>query len=298
MRDVTGHGADPSYNPPLRTNLPLHDITGGSAWLSELMYDMHPTKVNQAAMLAGAERSRYMLQNAADLDALQNGDELKVTVTNRTGHKLPTGYPEGRRIWINVQFYNDANQIISESAAYNLNTGVLSHDEYAKIYEVEPAIDETVSGITGLPEGPSFHFVLNSTVEKDNRIPPRGFTNENFARFGGSPVHYSYDDEQYWDDTEYPLPIGATSALVTLYYQSTSKEFIEFLRDENDAPDGGAGLVMYNLWNDNGKCPPEVMKQIQIDLILKTVPGDLDLDLDVDLLDFAIFAEYWLWEMP
>jgi hypothetical protein len=295
MRDVTGQGCN--MDPPVRDNLPLHDMTGGSTWLSGLMYDMHPTKVNQAAMLAGIERSRYMLQNAADLTALQAGDDLKVTVTNRTGHKLPTGYPEGRRIWINVQFYNDANELISESAAYDSDTGILSHDEEAKIYEVEPAIDETVSGITGLPQGPSFHFVLNSTVEKDNRIPPRGFTNAAFENFGGAPVHYSYEDGQYWDDTEYEVPIGATSAQVTLYYQSTSKEFIEFLRDENHGTptDEGAGLVMYNLWNDNGKCPPEVMKQIQIDLILKTVPGDLDRDLDVDILDFAIFADHWLW---
>jgi hypothetical protein len=140
--------------------------------------------------------------------------------------------------------------------------------------------------------------VLNSTVEKDNRIPPRGFTNAAFANFGGSPVHYSYDDGQYWDDTVYALPIGATSALVTLYYQSTSKEFIEFLRDENAAVDGGMGQVMYDLWNDNGKCPPEMMQQVQMDLIPTSVPADLNLDFVVDLLDFAIFAEYWLWEMP
>ena len=300
MRDVTGHGAHPDYNPPLRTDLPLHDITGGSAWLSELMYDMHPTKVNQAAMLAGAERSRYMLQNAADLDALQVGEAIKVTVTNQTGHKLPTGYPEGRRIWLNVQFYDASMNLIEESGAYDPVTGVLTHDEAAKIYEVEPAIDETVSGITGIPEGPSFHFVLNSTVEKDNRIPPRGFTNATFDNFGGSPVHYSYEDGQYWDDTVYALPIGATSALVTLYYQSTSKEFIEFLRDENHGTPNneGAGLEMYNLWNDNGKCPPEMMQQVQMDLIPTSVPADLNLDFVVDFLDFAIFAEYWLWEMP
>jgi hypothetical protein len=295
MRDVIGQGCN--MDPPVRNDLPLHDMTGGSTWLPTVLMQTHPGQVNAAALTAGISRAEYMLQNAADLNAVQIVDDLKVTVTNRTGHKLPTGYPEGRRIWINVQFYNDANEIIAESGAYDPNSGVLSHDEYAKIYEVEPAIDETVSGITGLPVGPSFHFVLNSTVEKDNRIPPRGFTNAAFANFGGSPVHYSYDDGQYWDDTEYPLPIGATSAQVTLYYQSTSKEFIEFLRDENNDPNHGAGQVMYDLWEANDKCPPEVMKQIQVDLILRTVPGDLDRDLDVDLLDFAIFAEYWLWEI-
>jgi hypothetical protein len=239
-----------------------------------------------------------MLQNAADLVAAQDGEELKVTVTNNTGHKLPTGYPEGRRIWVNVQFYDGAMNLISESAAYDPNTGVLAHDEEAKIYEIEPAIDETISGITGLPVGKSFHFVLNSTVAKDNRIPPRGYDPNTFANFGGNPVNYSYEPGQYWDDTEYEIPIGATTAKVTLYYQSTSKEFVEFLRDENHATPAGAGQVMYDLWNDNGKCPPEMMQQTQLDLIPTTVPADLDKDLDVDLDDFSIFAEYWLWSYP
>jgi hypothetical protein len=138
--------------------------------------------------------------------------------------------------------------------------------------------------------------VLNSTVATDNRIPPRGFTNATFDNFGGSPVGYSYEDGQYWDDTAYPLPLGATSAQVTLYYQSTSKEFVEFLRDENTTT--LHGQVMYDLWNDNGKCPPEVMRQIQVDLVPTTVPADLNKDFVVDLLDFAIFAEYWGWMLP
>ena len=96
----------------------------------------------------------------------------------------------------------------------------------------------------------------------------------------------------------YLIPSGATSAEVSLFYQSTSKEFIEFLRDENAAPDGGAGQVMYDLWNNNGKCPPEIMQQVQMDLIPTSVPADLNLDFVVNLEDFAIFAEYWLWSYP
>ena len=186
--------------------------------------------------------------------------------------------------------------LISESAAYDPDTGVLAHDEDAKIYEIEPAIDSTISGITGLPEGKSFHFVLNSTVAKDNRIPPRGYDPNTFANFGGLPVNYSYDPGQYWDDTEYDVPYGATSAQVTLYYQSTSKEFVEFLRDENTTT--ADGQIMYDLWNNNGKCPPEMMQQVQVELTPTTVPADLDKDLDVDIVDFSIFAEYWLWSYP
>lgn len=287
MRDVTGKGCN-FGTPPLRDDLPLHDLTGGSAWLPGLLNTLFPDKVDEAAMQAGITRARYMLRNAADLTVVQEGSNLKVTLTNNCGHKLPTGYPEGRRIWINVKFYDDTMSLISESCAYDVNTGYLSHDPEAKIYHVEPGIDPTLASILGLPSGPSFHFVLNNTVYKDNRIPPRGFTNAAYADFGGAPVDYSYPDGQYWDDTYYNIPLAATSAEVTLYYQSTSKEFVEFLRDENSTNNDGNDI--YDLWNNNDKCPPELMEASEIALTLQT---DFDDSGGVDFDDSAVFASYW-----
>ena len=258
MRDVTGQ-ASSFGDPPIRDDLPLHDLTGGSTWFPGLLSTLYPDQVNDAAMQAGIARARYMLQNAAELAAVPEGQDLKVTVTNNTGHKLPTGYPEGRRIWINVKFYDADVILISESAAYDGATGELSHDPEAKIYEIEPGLDEVTAPLVGVDPGPSFHFVLNNKIYKDNRIPPRGFTNAAYADFGGAPVAHSYADGQYWDDTYYTIPAAATSAEVTLYYQSTSKEFIEFLRDENTT--NSKGQELYDLWNDNGKCPPEMMAQ-------------------------------------
>lgn len=246
---------------PLRSEMPLHDMTGGSTWMPLVIAQTYPDKVNLAAVEAGVERARYMLQNAASLAVTAENGKLKTTVTNQTGHKLPTGYPEGRRIWLNVKFYDAQNQLISESGAYNLETGVLSHDPETKIYEVHPGIGDNIAGVVGIPAGKSFHFVLNNMVVSDNRIPPRGFTNAAFASFGGAPVGHSYQDGQYWDDTEYTIPTGAKRAEVRLYYQSTSKEFIEFMRDQNVTD--GKGLFMYNLWNDNGKCPPELMEEAE-----------------------------------
>jgi hypothetical protein len=286
MRDVTGQGCN-FGTPPVRDDLPLHDMTGGSTWLPGLLSTLYPAEVNEAALQAGITRARYMLQNAADLVVVQEGSSLKVTVTNNCGHKLPTGYPEGRRIWINVKFYDDSNSLISESGAYDPNTGILSHDSEVKIYDVEPGIDPNLASILGLSSGPSFHFVLNNKVYKDNRIPPRGFTNAAYQDFGGAPVDYNYVDGQYWDDTYYSIPLAATSTEVILYYQSTSKEFVEFLRDENVTNNDGNDV--YNLWNNNDKCPPEVMETAEIALTLQT-------DFNgggVDFVDFAIFASYW-----
>jgi hypothetical protein len=70
-------------------------------------------------------------------------------------------------------------------------------------------------------------------------------------------VAYAYTDGQYWDSTIYNFPFEPDEIEVALYYQSTSKEYIEFLRDENVT--NNAGIIMYNLWNNNGKCPPELM---------------------------------------
>ncbi len=285
MRDVTGQGCN-FGTPPIRDDLPLHDITGGSTWLAGLMSTLFPGQVNDTAMQAGIVRARYMLQNAAGLAGEQEGRDLKITVTNETGHKLPTGYPEGRRVWINVKFYDPGMTLVGESGSYDAGTGVLSHDAEVKIYEIEPGLDEVTAPLVGVSPGASFHFALNNAVFKDNRIPPRGFTNAAFAVFGGSPVAYSYPDGQYWDDTLYSIPGQATSADVTLYYQSTSKEFIEFLRDENTTDSQGQDL--YDLWNNNGKCPPEVMVQLQVPLV-PLAPGDHDGDGDIDLADYASF---------
>ncbi len=262
MRDVSGYGCNTNGNAgvPWRDDLPLHDLTGGSTWLPGLLTNLFPTEVNAAAIQAGIARAQQLLTNAASLAVADAAGQLRVTVTNECGHKLPTGYPEGRRVWLNVKFYNDAMDLLGESGAYNPNNGVLTRDVEAKIYEVHPGLETNLATALGLEPGPSLHFVLNNRTYEDNRIPPRGFTNASYAAFGGSPVGHSYADGQYWDDTLYGRPPGTTKAIVQLYYQSTSKEFIEFLRDENRTDT--QGQVLYELWRTNGMCPPTLLCEV------------------------------------
>lgn len=258
MRAVTGPGCN-FPNAPVRDDLPLHDLTGGSTWLPPLM-ELVDAKVNTDALIAGAQRARRMLQLAAELQAAQVRGRLAVTVTNRTGHKLPTGYPEGRRMWLNVQFLDATGALVAESGAYDASTGVLASDPQLKVYEVKPVVGENIADTVGLPANTEFHFVLNNKVLKDNRIPPLGFTNAAYESFGGAPVGARYEDGQNFDVTYYEVPAGAVRAVVTLYYQSLSKEYIEFLRDEGIP--GGAGDTLYWLWDNYGKCPPEPMARV------------------------------------
>ena len=123
-----------------------------------------------------------------------------------------------------------------------------------------------MAGPLGLAAGPSFHFALNDTVYLDNRIPPRGFTNAAFTAIQSPPVAYAYADGQHWDDTHYALPAGAARVEVTLYYQTTSKEYIEFLRDNNTIDDMGQRL--HDAWAAHGRSAPVAMAQQSLSLDL------------------------------
>ena len=269
MKDVSGYAAN-KRGIPYRHDLPLHDMTGGNTFVPGLVAQLYPDEVDQEALLAGVERAKYMLKNAASMEVEMSNDKTTATVTivNETGHKLPSGYPEGRRIWVNFKAFNSSGDIVFESGAYDENTGVLNK-EGAKIYEIELSMTDEVAAVAG--EGyeantESFHFVLNNQVLKDNRIPPRGFTNENFKAIQSPPVNYTYEDGQYWDTTVYTIPVEIASVIdhvnVRLLYQTVSKEYVEFLRDENTTND--AGQLIYNLWASNGKSAPVVMKEENI----------------------------------
>ncbi|VGO12440.1 hypothetical protein PDESU_00992 [Pontiella desulfatans] len=270
MPDTLGHGANTNLYPvALRPDMPLHDMTGGSSWLLKVM----PTVTNfpyaagtpeATALTNGAERADYMLRKAARMSAEQVGDDLNVMVVNDTGHKLPTGYPEGRRMWINLRFYDAGTNLLAEHGGYDYGSGLLTNN--TTVYEVHPGIGTNLAATLNslnpglnIEPGPSFHFVLNNQIFEDNRIPPRGFINSEFDTFGGAPVGHHYDDGQYWDNSLYPIPEGAVSAHARLYYQSTSKEFMEFLRDENTTDNTGTNV--YNLWLANDKCPPVLMTE-------------------------------------
>jgi hypothetical protein len=284
LRDVTGKGADRN-NVPIRNNLPLHDMTGGNTFVPNLIDFVYPGEANLVALDSGVVRARYMLQNAASMSLEATAQDtawlLTVRVTNETGHKLPSGYPEGRRIWLSVKAYDQSSALVYESGAYDNSTGTLDHDPDLKIYDIEPGVSPTLAPVVNLPAGPSFHFVLNDTVYKDNRIPPRGFTNANFQAIGSPPVGYSYVDYQYWDDTEYLIPSNASQVEVTLYYQSTSKEFVEFLRDANTT--NGMGDTLYSLWAVNGRSAPEIMASETYMLPSAGIPESVD-DLVVAVL--------------
>ncbi len=241
--------------------LPEHELVGGNTWVPQLLQDSRwrlNSLVHKEALDTTVVRAKSMLQRAATLTAtLTTSGSTKIAtvrVTNESGHKLPTGYPEGRRMWLNLRAYNANNVLIYESGHYDPQTGDLTLDSAIKVYEAKLGVTPELAARLNLPPGESFHFVLNNVYLKDNRIPPRGYTQAAFDRPGLRPVGASYEDGQYWDETTYTVPEETDYVIATLYYQTSSKEYIDFLRNNG----GDDGNTLGQLW-DSLKSPPEVM---------------------------------------
>lgn len=285
MPKTTGQGASPIFDPPVRTDLAQHDFNGANTWVLQAvknLYDDGETGLSQASVDAALARTQALLAAASDLELSVERGQLRTRVINQTGHKLPTGYPEGRRMWVNLRFFDASDALISEVGGYDEATATLD-TAGTKVYEAKFGIDAAVAQLTGLPVGPSFHAVLVSEVLLDNRIPPRGFTNAGFESVQAEPVGATYPDGQFWDDTLFAIPRSAARVEARVFYQTTSRAYIEFLRDTNTT--NNAGQVAYDQWVATGKSAPAEMDFAELILSL---PGDLNGDGVVNQRDLNL----------
>jgi hypothetical protein len=161
LRPVEGFGCN-KKGAPLRADLPLHDMTGGNYWMPDAIQYLDSqgklllggglTAVQTAALNDGKTRVLKQLNQAASLSV--TGNTLKIT--NLTGHKLISGYPEGRRMWLNVRWYDENDVLLREDGEYGSITVVDPaggpsftvdslldlNDTNTKIYEAHYGLDQ------------------------------------------------------------------------------------------------------------------------------------------------------------
>lgn len=278
-----------------REDMPRHDLHGANTWVQGAVLDEYgefESGLTEDAVQSARAKAIAMLEAASDTELVQVGEELSVRVINQSGHKLPTGYPEGRRMWLNVRFLDDADNPVAEHGAYDLGTATLD-EQSTKVYHAEQGLDAAAAALTGLPEGTKFHLALSNKVYYDNRIPPIGWTNAEYEASGAAPVGVTYADGQHWDDTLFPIPPCATKAEVTLYYQTTSRAYAEFLRDTVSDPMNDRGQNAYDRWVARGKSEPVAMDVVVIDTLVPPVNGDTNGDLVVDVTDLVNVILAW-----
>ncbi len=250
---------------PTRPDVARHDFAGASAWVLDIigLNERDNPNVDQLSLRVARDKAVDMLERAASLVARRDRGLLRVRIINETGHKLPTGHIEGRRVFLNVQFLDGEGSLLREHGAYNLETAELD-EESTRVYEMHVGISREAAIATGLPIGVTTHMALATTIEKDNRIPPRGFENEAFEAAGAPVVGAEYADGQYWDDLALKIPRGAAHARVRLYYQTVTRHYIEALQSGNFTND--TGRILHELWEATGKCAPILMTSKELDL--------------------------------
>ena len=247
------------------------------------------------------------------------GNTLRVV--NLTGHKLISGYPEGRRMWLNIVWKDGGGATIREDGAYGplqlsyditgdavndtVDTLLDLNDPNTKVYEAHGAITQawaskllavsasygavpvaydrvtgavthTVADVAALNPGEyheTFHFVLNNKVVKDNRIPPYGMAYDESLTRSILPVPATQYGVRaraapidYWDDFALNPPARAMTADISLMYQPTSWEYIQFLDHANDGSIAflaNEGANMLDAWLNTGMAAPHAMASAQ-----------------------------------
>jgi hypothetical protein len=319
MRPVNGPGCN-KQGVPARKDLPLHDMTGGNYWMpvaiqyldsqGKLRLGGGLTATQIAALNDGISRAQKQLNEAATL--VVTGDTLRVV--NHTGHKLISGYPEGRRMWLHITWFDSVGTVVREDGAYGPIGVTIANpaggpdveveslldldDPNTKVYEAHYGLtqewasqllslgypaglalsydrytgapDFTLGQLANSPPGTeheTFHFVLNNTVVKDNRIPPYGMAYETARlhnalpvpadQYGGGPIY------NYFDEAGLTPPAGATYATIELLYQPTSWEYMQFLYLANNGQNAflaAEGVNMLGAWLNAGSANVRMAK--------------------------------------
>lgn len=251
---------------PTRPDRAGHQFAGASAQVLDLIIEQQRRDNGDeglAPLHAGRAAAVSMLQRAATLELGADSASLDVRIINESGHKLPTGHIEGRRVWVNVRFLDAHGRIVREHGRYDQAEALLD-ESTTTVYEMHLGLSLYASQVTGLQAGQTMRMSLADTIVKDNRIPPRGFDNAAFAAAGAPVVAHQYADGQYWDDLQFALPGRAIRAEVAVYYQQTPRGYVEHLRDHNHTDHWGDTL--YDLWQATGRGAPIQITSASIEL--------------------------------
>ena len=198
---------------------------------------------------------------------------LDVRVINNTGHKLPSGYSEGRIMWLQVEA-SYAGEVVWSSGAWDQDAGEIESDAQLRTYQ---AIGEEYA------TGTEFHLLLNNHWVVDNRIPPLGLqpnidTDPVGDRYTllGTGVWPNYDDVSYAFDPA-PDVVDATpedgtddelTVAIRVQYLINTPEYIEFLGDNG----GEAGEHVAMLFDTAGGATPVTLAEEILTIPIVNLP--------------------------
>lgn len=201
------------------------------------------------------------VQFPAEVDASAGISALAVRVTNLTGHKLPSGYSEGRVMWLEISARYQG-EIVWSSGLWDPARHTLEADPQVRRYE---AIAERHA------DGKIFHLLLNDHWVVDNRIPPRGLgqsletdpVGDRYVLQGdGTWPHFDEHGYSFAGVALDDLTPGVADELeiaVRLLYLINTPEYLQVLVDDN--VQNGAGTAVRAAFEASGGPQPIVLAE-------------------------------------
>ncbi len=255
----------PPWHQVMREPYYQHIFVGANVTMLELLRD-HAEEIGVTALsahfdstIAETRRSLENLTCQIDLSLQNTGDSTlaHVTLTNLTGHKLPTGIPL-RRMWIHLIAQNesgatvfesgnwtDAGEIVGYDDSFEPHHDIVTAQDQVQVYEAVPGDNESRR---------TWKLLRAATHLKDNRIPPLGFSASHLSYdsvriFGVPPSDSNFNyangvEGSGSDEVTYRLPHSAR-VRVELMFQTVQPRLVEYLRTHN-LPETDTFAAMYD----------------------------------------------------
>ncbi len=274
MQRVSGYSCRERVN--LYPDLAVHTIVGANSFLPRAVQALYPELELGPSVAAAREAIRRQLAMAATLEIVEprsaalrapagGAAELTIRLTNRTGHKLPTGYPEGRRVFLQVVLELEGRDPVIVSGRWDGQVGDLVEDAQLHTYE-------TRHGQVGI--GRSRNLALANQILSDTRIPPEGFMPDHEDMRPQGRDYGSRAPYRHWDEKAYAVPIPAdvaptTTGTITVraLHQATSGAYVRFLIDALGA-DHEKAQDLRRAFALAGRGEPEPMVEVSIPLLV------------------------------
>lgn len=164
-----------------------HHFVGGNTIINQILKDNYTELGINSGFSNLDTTSYYTLENlksnsieiSSNVSLNANEIQIDLTLKNKTGHKLPTGFPS-RRMWIHFYAINETGDTIFESgkfdsqgdfltkSGFEIHHDIISNEEDVQIYEA--VLGNTLNEVTTI-------LLEASQYLKDNRLPPVGFIN-------------------------------------------------------------------------------------------------------------------------
>jgi len=282
-------------NFPDRTPFWRHVFVGGNVYMQNLLknnidslgltgepehFDSTISRTEYSLM----EKSVELTTSTQFLSA-ENKLQVKLYLTNLTGHKIPTGIPF-RRMWIHLKVEQGVGNVIFESGEWD-NTGKIIHynSDFQPHYDLinsEEQVQVYEGVFVNTEQQVTYTLLRAAEYIKDNRLPPQGFTTNSVSYDTVKIVGNATDDTNFnrygmyqgsgGDSVTYlisTLPNTEYRITAEVCYQTVKTELVDHIRPINNG-DINRFVSMYDALPNI----PFVMKQEVLDILTTDVEDE------------------------